>query len=137
MYIFVYGTLMTGYNNNHLLSTGKLIAKAKTSEKYVMYTMGHGEDYNGGKGVPFVNNSDHISQIYGELWEIDNSVISSIDELEGAPNWYSRQTIDIDDLSDVSNNQLIRADIYMNFNVVPEKYGNMMKLVESGNFDDL
>ena len=82
MYLFVYGTLMRGYGNNHLLKDAEFFLKG-----YVQ-----GSLY--GFGVPgFIPSKEHI--VYGEIYKVPNEgpLLDRIDALEGHPNNYVRTAI--------------------------------------------
>lgn len=83
--LFAYGTLMSGYGNNHYLRNQKLIGAGTTDKEYTMYA----------SGIPFINENEKTSQIHGELWEVESSALPYIDNLEGHPNWYQRKQIPV------------------------------------------
>ena len=131
--LFVYGTLMNDYKNNHILKDSKsiFVGYTNTIDKYSMYVMGHLDGYNDGKGVPFVNKSKSSSYIYGELWKVTNDTLLEIDKLEGHPGWYIRENISIQ-----LGNNIINAYIYFNNNVDDNSYyKDDVKFVNSGNFN--
>ena len=72
--IFVYGTLRQNQGNHGFLQTARFLGKAKTQNKYVMHCRGY---------IPFVSEGQAISHIVGEVYEVDDSTLSSIDHLEG------------------------------------------------------
>jgi gamma-glutamylaminecyclotransferase len=100
MNIFVYGTLMSGFGNNRLLSDSKFIGNATTKEKYTMRS----------RGIPFVNEHKETSKIHGEVYKVNKSTLSSLDSLEGHPRWYYRKEIDLD----MEDGSEITAEIYFN-----------------------
>ena len=83
--LFAYGTLMSGYGNNHYLRNQKFIGEGTTDEKYTMYA----------SGIPFINEKEKTSQIHGELWEVKPGALPAIDNLEGHPNWYQRKQVPV------------------------------------------
>lgn len=95
--VFVYGTLRKGLSWNHLLSTSKFLGEAKTKNKYALYA----------ETIPYVIEDKEVSQIAGEVYEVDNETLQKLDQLEGHPNWYRRKEIEI-----MLNNSLILAWIY-------------------------
>jgi gamma-glutamylaminecyclotransferase len=110
--LFAYGTLMSGYGNNHYLRNQKLIDSGTTDEKYTMYA----------SGIPFINEEKQTSQIHGELWEVNINALPAIDALEGHPHWYQRKQIPV-----TINGEKYTAWLYFNNE-------NGGKIVESGNY---
>ena len=117
-YLFVYGTLMTGYNNNYLLKNSKYIGDAKTMQSYLMTA----------NGIPFVIKKTQQSVIHGELYRINSKEsLKTIDWLEGHPDGYRREVIDIQ----VDDKQE-KAWIYF----YPEFNLQWMTIIKSGNYKD-
>ena len=77
--VFVYGTLMTGENNHHFLENSKILKKAAV-EGYEMYNVGW---------YPAIVPGN--SRILGELYEVPNEDMPSIDMLEGEGSLYIRK----------------------------------------------
>jgi gamma-glutamylcyclotransferase (GGCT)/AIG2-like uncharacterized protein YtfP len=84
-YVFVYGTLMRGFNNNHLLSSAEYIEKASTEKEYKLVA----------SGIPFLTEQPGNSYVLGELYRVDDNVLGLLDELENHPNWYERKKINV------------------------------------------
>lgn len=86
--VFVYGTLKKGYGNHRLLelSSSKHIADAMTFEaKYTMESLG---------GCPGVyKNGDEA--IWGEVYEVSDLGLKSLDSLEGNGCLYTRELVDV------------------------------------------
>ena len=130
--IFVYGTLMRGMGNHHLLSGATFLGRAVTNEKYAMFCA----------GVPFVNPSIHQTHIMGELFEvIDQDCLDRLDRLEGHPDWYCRTKIHVSMVPPSAEAEgegveagdslsTIEAHIYFN------TFSEDCFLIESGNFHD-
>jgi len=112
--LFTYGTLMKGYSNHYPLKRAEWVGSAKTLEKYSLYE----------SGIPFVFKGEAVSHIYGELYRVDELTLKIIDRLEGHPEWYRREEIQI--VTDSGNN--VTAWLYF----YPEKRG---KLVTSGRYE--
>ncbi|CAH1116114.1 unnamed protein product [Phaedon cochleariae] len=92
--VFVYGTLKKGEPNHSRFSkiTGgsyKFLADAKTKEKYPLIIT---TKYN----IPFLlespGNGTHVK---GELYEVDDKVLTDLDVLEDHPNFYTRKLYDV------------------------------------------
>lgn len=88
MKLFVYGTLKsTEYNNTLLKDLGaEFLGSAVTYEKYPLFELND----------PFPYLQDDFcsgEQVIGEVFEVDNKYIDKLDEYEGAPDLYYRDTI--------------------------------------------
>ena len=77
--VFVYGTLMKGERNHHFLEDSKLLG-ASSVEGYDMYNVGW---------FPAIIRGD--SRILGELYEVSQEDMPSIDALEGEGSLYRRR----------------------------------------------
>lgn len=82
MLIFVYGTLKKGFQNNHVISNGKLLGNHVTKSEFTMYDLG---------AYPSVC-FDGSTAIHGEVWELPDLIRT--DYLEGYPGYYDRVQID-------------------------------------------
>ncbi|MBM9514691.1 gamma-glutamylcyclotransferase family protein [Desulfogranum marinum] len=102
--IFVYGTLKRGYSNHRFLADSKFLGTGKTREKYAMYV----------SGIPFVIVSEPVSQIHGELYEVDDQTLYKLDQLEGHPHWYQREQVEICLDNNFSQSSTVTAWIYFN-----------------------
>ena len=142
-YVFVYGTLMEGYGNNRLLKNGnaELIGKAVTQTSFVMLASSL-------NGIPFVADvkeehegypSDYwlrnASQIHGEVWRCDTDTLKTLDRLEGHPNWYKRERVKVDF---ISNQKLHPFEVWIYLMPMTESefksVNNYPILVRNGNF---
>ena len=88
IYLFVYGSLKKGFQNNDILSEANYISKAKTTSKFAMYKE-RGKDY------PYmIRDSSTGQEIDGELYEITRKdVLDKIDIFEGAPDYFKRTNL--------------------------------------------
>ena len=84
--VFTYGTLKKGFHNHHYLQQSTFIGSGKTQNKYALYING---------GLPFVVRDQSVSLIYGEVYRVDDSVLAVLDQLEGHPDWYCREKVNI------------------------------------------
>jgi gamma-glutamylcyclotransferase len=96
--IFVYGTLRQQFGNHHFLSTARFLGDAITQSKYVMHAS---------SSIPFVSQSQAVSQIVGEVYEVDVQTLANLDRLEGcrviaeeplqfdANSWYTREQVSV------------------------------------------
>ncbi|HHZ87972.1 MAG TPA: gamma-glutamylcyclotransferase [Chromatiaceae bacterium] len=81
--VFVYGTLLKGFGNHHLLEDSEFVGDHETDPEYSMYSNGSYPMVIRGSGV-----------IYGEVYRVNDSTLVSLDTLEGYPNLYRREIID-------------------------------------------
>lgn len=78
---FVYGTLMSGHSNNRLLSTSQSLGGAISEDSYDLRHL----------GFPGAIKNDEGLKIKGELFSVDDdSVVASLDRLEGNGSFYTR-----------------------------------------------
>jgi gamma-glutamylaminecyclotransferase len=107
--LFVYGTLKRNFSNYHLLKDSQCLGPGCTKEEYAMYE----------NGIPFVFKNEPVSRIHGELYQIDDITLQRLDKLEGHPDWYCREQVEII----TASKQTITAWIYF----YPEKTGKLNK----------
>lgn len=84
-----YGTLKSGFYNNYIIETGKLIGTFKTEPLYTMVSLG---------SYPALRRNGNNSITY-ELWEVDDITLKRVYQLEGykgkgESNWYDIDVID-------------------------------------------
>lgn len=97
--IFVYGTLKRGWGNNAIIHDQEFVSEAHTVYRnYQMYTLG---------GFPGVVKGHNF--INGELFSVDDTAFARCDQLEGHPNFYKREEIDVMG----KNGEFTRAWIYI------------------------
>jgi len=84
--LFAYGSMKKGFRNHYRLENDKFIGRAKTKKKYCIYPA---PSYN----YPYGIENDHKWQLKGELYELTNTPIETIDEFEGSPAYYYRTMI--------------------------------------------
>ena len=87
MYLFVYGTLKTGFHNNHYLSSADPIGEFKTEPRYRLFS-------NGYFPMMWEDAKDGYS-VLGEIWDIDDDEVPAIDAHEVL---YHRALIGIEDI---------------------------------------
>ena len=80
--VFVYGTLMNGARNAHLLSNSTLINPNAITAEASFLMQQFNSATSKGKHTPGVlkNGDKHIE---GEIWEVDEETLARLDELEG------------------------------------------------------
>src|SRR5262245_54051761 len=88
--LFVYGTLKSGHESNHLLAGQEFIRAAETAPLYRLYGLGW---------HPGLVLDQHAGlAIKGELWSVDDETLAKLDEFEGVPHWFRREFIAIADI---------------------------------------
>lgn len=92
MNIFVYGTLKNGHPRNFYLIQGKakFIGEAKTKPHYMLYKSWF-DDW-----PCMVEVKDGIS-VEGEVWEVNDDMLRTLDFLENVPSLFQRKTIELMD----------------------------------------
>lgn len=118
--IFVYGTLKKGYGNHRLLTSSVFLGSGITVKKYLMTA----------NGIPFVSDepdNKNITNIVGELYQVDNQTMYQVDMLEGHPSFYKREKVEVEMLDNYNS----RCMAWMYFH---PPHG---ELISSGNYDEL
>lgn len=85
--VFIYGTLKKGFYFHEEYLGGdksKFIGKAVCSPDYSLYV----------DGMPHLIEEMTDKPVKGELYEVNDSVLKSLDDLEGTPVIYHRKVID-------------------------------------------
>ncbi|MDQ7056677.1 MAG: gamma-glutamylcyclotransferase family protein [Persephonella sp.] len=113
-FVFVYGTLRKGFWNHSFLGNSRFLGYGKTKEKYSLYA----------DSIPYVV-KEPLTQIKGEIYEVDDETLQRLDELEGHPSFYKRELVDVI----TEDGKLIKAWIYF----YPYKNGH---LIQSGDYKD-
>lgn len=82
--VFVYGSLKQGYGNHHFVATSKFLGETRTLKRaYKMLALGSFPGvFKGGK-----------HSIEGELYEVNDLVLSNLDRLESNGYFYKRELI--------------------------------------------
>ena len=97
VYLFVYGSLKKGFENEHLLDKAKYISKATTVRKFAMFISKGGE-------YPYLLKDKPLNNIEGELYKIARrDLLKKIDIFEGSPDYYTRESIEVKSRSFDSN----------------------------------
>ena len=132
--VFVYGTLQKAFSNHHLLADGgaELLGGATTMNRYIMRAQ---QFVGGSMGIPFVGKSQAISHIQGEVYEVNEAVLSRLDRLEScciedaSRSWYHRELVDVRITLASGACETLRAWVYFN-------EGNGEAIVASGRWND-
>ena len=87
-FVFVYGTLKSGYRNNAWLGDSTCEGAGTTCDKWAMID---------GPGFPYLLKKHSLGHnIVGEIYNVTTSDLRLLDQLEGCPNHYHRELIDVE-----------------------------------------
>jgi gamma-glutamylaminecyclotransferase len=91
--VFIYGTLKRGqyFHDRFLKDKALFLSNALASTDYSLYI----------DGLPHMIRESTDEPVKGELYEMDDQVLNSLDELESHPIVYKRELIDVYDDSGV------------------------------------
>ena len=84
--VFVYGTLRVGEPYHHLMSACEYIGPRKTLPQYELVNIGH---------YPGLIGNGHTA-IVGDLFLVPTGTLEKLDEYEGYPEDYSRETVELE-----------------------------------------
>ena len=90
--VFVYGSLLRGLHNHHLLEASLFRRPAVT--RHAAFRL-----VDSGHGYPFALESlpgKPGTAIKGELWTVTEPVLAELDKLEGHPDFYRRRQVELD-----------------------------------------
>lgn len=87
MKIFVYGTLMKDEGNHDLLQGAKFLGEFQTKPEYTLYDLG---------AFPGMVEGGETS-VHGEVYEVNQETLKSLDWLEGVPHFYERKYVWFED----------------------------------------
>jgi len=100
VFLFVYGSLKKGFENEHILNKAKYISKATTVRKFAMY-LAKGREY------PYLLKDRPLNTIEGELYKIARKdLLKKIDIFEGSPDYYTRESIEVKSRSFETNKRV-------------------------------
>jgi gamma-glutamylcyclotransferase (GGCT)/AIG2-like uncharacterized protein YtfP len=80
MRLFVYGTLLSGEGNHGRLGASGLLGMRRTEPHYTLLSLG---------AFPALVEGGATS-VSGEVYEVDDTVLTAVDQLEGHPHFYRR-----------------------------------------------
>lgn len=84
--VFVYGTLKKGKGNHRLLTEATFLGRAKIKGPYLLVSLG------GFPGV--IKTQDGVErEVSGEVYQINDDILQSLDWLEGHPRFYERHKV--------------------------------------------
>ncbi len=92
--VAVYGTLKRGRGNHRLLQNSKYIGEFLTRKKYPMIVRGSIPFV--GHGFEFLGLDKEVGHnIVVQVYEVDCDTLKLLDALEGHPNWYYRDVVEL------------------------------------------
>ena len=84
--LFVYGSLMRGFQYNELLSDAEFVARTRTEPGWTLLDLGRYPGVIAGS-----------QRIEGELYRLPDTMLAGLDRLEGCPELYRRVTTSLED----------------------------------------
>lgn len=72
--VFVYGSLLSGFYNHVVLGDSTLLGVSKSPKGFAMLDLGY---------FPGVIKDDSSKGVIGEVYEVDDAILSRLDRLEG------------------------------------------------------
>jgi gamma-glutamylcyclotransferase (GGCT)/AIG2-like uncharacterized protein YtfP len=86
--LFVYGTLKRGGSRHVALASQRFLGEAKTAASYALHDLG---DYPGLVAAP--GDGDVV---HGELYEVDCALVDWLDAMEGSPDWFKLEPVEVE-----------------------------------------
>ena len=86
MRVFVYGTLLSGEPNHHLLHGQPLVGEAHTRPRFNLVSLG---------AFPALVSGGEVA-VRGEVYDVDAPTLGALDRLEGYPGFYTREPVELD-----------------------------------------
>lgn len=83
--VFVYGTLMEGGANHEYLLEATPEGQASTIERFAFF----------GGAFPFMTRLAPVCRVHGEIYRVEPHTLAEIDYLEGHPDLYCREEIEV------------------------------------------
>lgn len=117
--IMVYGTLKTGQPNyfrmvNTSNGEAKFLGTARTVEKYPLVIAGK-------HSIPFLLNIPGEGQrVRGELYEVDDKMLSFLDDFENCPTMYQRTLVNLELDKGVTDGSITEAFVYSTTTYKPD-----------------
>ena len=127
--VFVYGTLKRGFCNHALLDEAEFIGEATTVARFGFY-LGADDCAPEVEEIPYLYRhprvTDEAMSVHGEVWEISPSILRQLDRLEGHPDWYRRESIQVQ----INSEALMAVQAYLRPGSPPDAY----RPIEGGRF---
>jgi gamma-glutamylaminecyclotransferase len=84
--LFVYGSLLLGEENHGALFGARFVSEARTAPRYTLVSLGRYPALVPGGSTAVV----------GEVYEVEEALLSSLDDFEGVPEHYLRVEVEIE-----------------------------------------
>ena len=97
--VFVYGTLMKGKRNHHLLETSTFIDNGSI-EGFYMFDLGT---------YPGIAKSNYNSKVIGEVYKVDEKTMEMLDILEEVGYLYNKEEVEVI----LNNGETVNAFVYI------------------------
>lgn len=81
--LFVYGSLLAGGENHHVLRGARLLRAARTAPRYTLVDLGP---------YPALV-EEGATEVKGELYEVEAPLLAELDVFEGCPDLYYRALV--------------------------------------------
>jgi gamma-glutamylaminecyclotransferase len=85
--LFVYGTLKRGGCRHAPLASQRYLGEARTTASYALHNLG---DYPG-----LVGCREGGDVVHGELYEVDCALVDWLDAMEGSPDWFKLDPVEL------------------------------------------
>lgn len=85
MLLFVYGSLLRGEDNHHVMRGARLVGAARTAARYTLVDLGPYPAMVGGGATA----------VAGELYDVPDDLLAALDAFEGHPDEYVRSAVDL------------------------------------------
>jgi gamma-glutamylcyclotransferase (GGCT)/AIG2-like uncharacterized protein YtfP len=82
--VFVYGSLMKGHGNNHLLENSLHLSNAVSVDAYKFYSFGCYP------AIKMSAENKNVWRVVGELYQVDDYTLTRLDQLESNGRLYQR-----------------------------------------------
>ena len=108
--LLAYGTLKREYGNSRVFGTGggQFAGNGTTEDTFIMTTAGFPRVYTPDR-FSFELVSAHAGKVFGDLWRANDEALASCDRIEGHPNWYCREEVDVR----IDSDTVVKAWLYI------------------------
>lgn len=122
--VFVYGTLKSGYSNNHILRQAEHVMDGYVTGMALINTPAY----------PFAIEAADSSFAIGELYRVNEQEFENMDSLEGYPHYYDRKEVTVSSLGRITQtneeHEPVKAWIYYIKNSHDKKSQELDRLIQ-------